>query len=84
MTPVKVTAVSKTPVIMLKMKHEKLLSLLCADIEVGYEETLYITPEGNVFVELCVVIIEPRSGGAPRPFNLSYTTEDFTAGIYYL
>lgn len=54
--------------------------LLCADIRVGYEETLYTTPEGNVFVELCVIVFQPTSGGAPRPFSLSYNTENFTAG----
>ena len=33
-------------------------------------------------VELSVVIFDPPSGGAPRPFTLSINTEDGTAGIY--
>ena len=33
-------------------------------------------------VELSVVIFDPPSGGAPRPFTLSINTEDGTAGMY--
>ena len=52
------------------------------DIRVGYEETHFTTPEGNVLVMLCAIIYEPSSGVAPRSFNLSYMTEDYTAGRY--
>ena len=50
-----------------------------APIRVGYEKTVYTTPEGDVEVELCVIIYQPPSGGAPRPFTISYSTEDDTA-----
>ena len=50
------------------------------DITVGYEPTLYTTTEGQGQVELCAVIFEPDTGGAPRPFELSFTTEDGSAG----
>ena len=33
-------------------------------------------------VELSVIIFDPPSGGAPRPFTLSFTTEDGTAGVF--
>ena len=51
-------------------------------ITVGYEFTVYTTFEGEGMVELSVVIFDPPSGGAPRPFTLSINTEDGTAGIY--
>ena len=55
------------------------ISTLTANITVGYERTLYTTPEGDTEVELCVVIYEPPSGGTPRSFVLSYSTADGTA-----
>ena len=51
-----------------------------ADIVVGYNQTFYTTTEGNVSVTICVVIFEPQTGGSPRPFTLSYNTENYTAG----
>ena len=51
-------------------------------IIVGYEFTVYTTSEGQGMVELSVIIFNPSSGGAPRPFTLSVNTEDGTAGIY--
>ena len=51
-------------------------------ITVGYEFTVYTTSEGEDMVELSVIIFDPPSGGAPRPFTLSINTEDGTAGIY--
>ena len=51
-----------------------------ADIVVGYNQTFYSTTEGNVSVTICVVIFEPQTGGSPRPFTLSYNTENYTAG----
>ena len=56
-------------------------------IRVGYEFTVYTTPEGNttsqgeVRVQLCAVIFQPMSGGAPRDFAISSTTRDGSAGI---
>ena len=55
------------------------LYTLTANITVGYEMTLYTTPEGDTEVELCVVIYEPPSGETPRSFVLSYSTADGTA-----
>ena len=47
---------------------------------VGYNQTFYSTTEGNGSVIVCVVIFEPQAGGSPRPFTLSYNTENYTAG----
>ena len=41
---------------------------------------MYTTSETEGSVELCAVILEPLSGEAPRPFELSATTTDGTAG----
>ena len=57
---------------------------LCSDIVVGYEQTLYSTEEDDVSLEICVVIYQPLSGGAPRTFTLTYNTTDYTAGLYYI
>ena len=53
-------------------------------ITVGYEFTVYTTSEGRGMVELSVIISNPPSGGASRPFVLSVNTQDGTAGIYIL
>ena len=50
------------------------------DITVGYELILYTTTEGQGQVELCAVIFEPDTGGTPLPFELSFATEDSSAG----
>ena len=55
--------------------------IYCADIRVGYEETVYTTPEGQRFVTLCAIIYLPSSGVASRPFTISYATANDTAGI---
>lgn len=52
-------------------------------IVVGYDPTLYITTEGQGFVDLTVRIFEPRFRGAPRDFVLSINTQDGTAGKQY-
>ena len=49
-------------------------------IVVGYELLEYTTSETEGSVELCAVILEPLSGEVPRPFELSATTTDGTAG----
>ena len=53
----------------------------CAAIHVGYERTVYTTLESQRFVTLCAIIYSPSSGGAQRPFTISYTTADDTAGM---
>ena len=55
---------------------------LCADIRVGYERTVYTTPEGQRFVTLCAIIYSPSIGIAPQPFTISYTTANDTAGTH--
>ena len=52
--------------------------LITEAIEVGYERTEYTTPEG-VAVDLCAVVTSPGTG-APRPFTISASTRDGTAG----
>ena len=45
----------------------------------GYERTEYtVTERGSV--ELCAIIFEPETGVAPRPFQLTVSTDDGTAG----
>ena len=56
------------------------IPLLTDPIVVGYERTVYTTPEGARQVELCAVVTDPPTGGAPREFFLLATTEDGTAG----
>ena len=52
-----------------------------AAIVVGYEMTTYTTTEGMGYVELCAVITNPSVGVvSPRPFVISATTADDTAG----
>ena len=59
------------------------LFFICeGNISVGYETTLYTIPEEDIMVELCVVIFDPPTGGAPRPFVLSYATADGSASEY--
>ena len=45
---------------------------------------MYTTDEGQRQVELCAIIYEPASGGAPRPFSLLVSTSDGAAGIVVL
>ena len=57
--------------------------LFTGPIEVGYEFTLYTTPEGVEIVELCVVIFQPPTRVAPRDFVISTSTRDGSAtGMY--
>ena len=51
------------------------------NITVGFSATLYTTSEDQGSVEISIIISEPTSGGAPRPFSLSLTTQDNTAGV---
>ena len=55
-------------------------------ITVGYEFTVYTTSEGQGIVELSVIIFDslsegPLPGGALRPFTLSGSTGNGTAGM---
>ena len=55
----------------------------CSDeITVGYEFTVYMTSEGEGAVELCALITEPDSGGAPRVFSLLSSTRNSTASKF--
>ena len=42
---------------------------------------MYVTSESEGYVVLNIRIFEPTSGGAPRPFTLSVSTQEGTAGI---
>ena len=55
-------------------------SVTAVNITVGYEFTLYTTNETVGEVELCAVIFQPPTGGAPRDFVISATTRNGTAG----
>ena len=46
----------------------------------GYEFTVYTTPEGGMTVELCAIIYSPDSG-APVEVIVSASTRNGTAGI---
>ena len=48
-------------------------------ITVGYEFTVYSTSESAGVVEICAIIYEPPTGGAPRDFVVSSTTRDGSA-----
>ena len=52
-------------------------------ITVGYEFTVHTTSEGVGAIDLSIVVTDPPTGGAPRPFSLSVTTQDGTAGLCY-
>ena len=49
-------------------------------IIVGFESTTYTIHESQERVELSVSVKVPLTGGTPRPFSLSVSTEDNTAG----
>ena len=55
-----------------------------APIEVGYEFTQYVTSEGQGAVDLSIIIFDPYTGRAPRPFTLSVSTEHGTASIHII
>ena len=48
-------------------------------ITVGYQFTVYSTSESAGVVEICAIIYEPPTGGAPRDFVVSSTTRDGSA-----
>ena len=49
-------------------------------ITVGYELISYTTSEEEGSVDICAVIYEPATGGAPRSFVVSASTVDGSAG----
>ena len=60
--------------------HMTLCTIFLPDpIVVGYELTVYTTSEGEEEVELCAIVHDPPSGGAPRPFVISSTTRNGSA-----
>ena len=48
-------------------------------ITVGYQFTVYSTSESAGVVEICAIIYEPPTGGAPREFVVSSATRDGSA-----
>ena len=50
-------------------------------IQVGYDPTAYTTIEGEGMVELSISVFSHPVTGAPRPFTLSVSTQDGTAGM---
>ena len=57
------------------------LYLSTGPIVVGYEFTTYQTNETDSSVDLSIIVINPPSVGAPRPFSLSVSTRGISAGI---
>ena len=49
---------------------------------IGYERTVYTTPEGNRTVELCARVFSPACG-SPRDIEISATTQNGTAGTIH-
>lgn len=45
---------------------------------------MYTTDEGQTGVELCAIVFDPPTGGAPREFFLLATSSDGTAGTAQL
>ena len=52
-----------------------------SEIQVGYDPTLYVTSEGEGMVELNILVFSHPVTGTPRPFTLSVSTQDGTAGM---
>ena len=50
----------------------------------GYEAEMYTATESQSEVELSIIITDPPTGGAPRPFSLSISTGDNIAGMYIM
>ena len=46
----------------------------------GYEFIFYSVTEGEETVQVCVVIRDPETGGAPREFSVISTTRNGSAG----
>jgi hypothetical protein len=49
------------------------------NINVGYDPISYVASEGQGSVVLTIVIFDPPTNGAPRPFTLVINTQDGTA-----
>ena len=56
--------------------------IISLGIELGYDPTVYTTSEGEGMVKLNIFVLSHPVTGTPRPFTLSVTTQDGTAGIY--
>ena len=50
-------------------------------VRVDYDPTVYTTSEGEGMVELNIFVISHPVTGTPRPFTLSVSTQDCTAGM---
>ena len=60
------------------------LSPLAGFMTVGYGAEMYSATESQSEVELSIIITDPPTGGAPRPFSLSISTGDNIAGMYIM
>ena len=70
-----------TPVVCSRAFLHQLMYIISLGIEVGYDLTLYTTSEGEGMVELNIFVFSHPVTGTPRPFTLSVTTQDGTAGM---
>ena len=52
------------------------------EIVVGYDPTAYTTSEGEGRVVLNITVFSHPVRGTPRPFTLSVTTTDGSAGMF--
>ena len=55
--------------------------MISSAIQVGYDPTVYTTSESMGFVVLNISVFSHPITGTPRPFTLSVTTQDGTAGM---
>ena len=52
------------------------------EISFGFDATVYTTSENQGMVQVRIVVQTPSTGGTPRPFSVSVSTTDDTAGTY--
>ena len=55
-----------------------------APINVGYNKDAIVVRESTGKITLTVTVFSHLSTGAPRPFTLSYITEDGTASMFHI
>ena len=63
-----------------RVLHFSAFIFIAGDIFVGYEPIMYTTNEDNNTVTLTIKLFSPST--APRPFNLTVSTRDDTAGNF--
>ena len=66
------------------LSHGNFFFLHCPPVAgfttVGYEAEMYTATESQSVIELSIIVTDPPTGGAPRPFTLSLSTGDNIAG----